>query len=116
METMDFREYRAMIEDSPVDSQVIEFRTREGDTLVGFLLADRQSDALSAVYSAYDVSSSARSLGIYMVLWLLKQARKTRKPFVYLGYWVEGSRKMEYKTRFRPQEHLTASGWELYED
>ena len=111
METMDFREYRAMIEDSPVDSQVIEFRTKEGDTLVGFLLADRQSDALSAVYSAYDVNRPARSLGIYMVLWLLKQARKTRKPYVYLGYWVEGSRKMAYKADFRPIEVFGSDGW-----
>ena len=111
METMDFREYRAMIEDSPVDSQVIEFRTSKGDTLVGFLLADRQSDALSAVYSAYDVNRPARSLGIYMVLWLLKQARKTRKPYVYLGYWVEGSRKMAYKADFRPIEVFGSDGW-----
>ena len=100
-----------MIEDSPVDSQVIEFRTREEDTLVGFLLADRQSDALSAVYSAYDVNSPGRSLGTYMVLWLLKQACKTRKPYVYLGYWVEGSRKMAYKADFRPIEVFGSDGW-----
>ena len=111
METMDFREYRAMIEDSPVDSQVIEFRAKETDTLVGFLLADRQSDALSAVYSAYDVNNAARSLGTYMVLWLIKQACERHKPYVYLGYWVESSRKMAYKADFRPIEVFGSNGW-----
>ena len=100
-----------MIEDSPVDSQVIEFRAKETDTLVGFLLADRQSDALSAVYSAYDVNNAARSLGTYMVLWLIKQACERHKPYVYLGYWVESSRKMAYKADFRPIEVFGSNGW-----
>ena len=56
-----------------------------------------------------------RSLGSFVILDHVVQACLTEIPYVYLGYWVEGSRKMRYKTRFTPQEHLTANGWKRYE-
>ena len=74
-------------------------------------LCDRLSDGISMVYSFYDPSAVARSLGTYMILEQVEYARQTGIPFVYLGYWIEGSRKMRYKNRFEPQERLTSKGW-----
>jgi arginyl-tRNA--protein-N-Asp/Glu arginylyltransferase len=110
MSSMSFRDFRAMIEDSPIDTRIIEFRDPEG-SLVAVMLADRQMDAMSAVYSLFDPELDKRSLGTYMVLWLIKQAEANDLPHVYLGYWIEESPKMSYKTRFRPLEGLTPDGW-----
>jgi arginine-tRNA-protein transferase len=63
------------------------------------------------VYSFYDPSQPHRSLGTYMILDQVEFARSQGHPFVYLGYWIEGSRKMRYKNRFEPQERLTSKGW-----
>ena len=63
------------------------------------------------VYSFYDPDLPARSLGTYMILDHVNYARAQGHPFVYLGYWIEGSRKMRYKNRFQPQERLTSKGW-----
>ena len=110
MSSMSFRDFRAMIEDSPIDTRIIEFRDPEG-SLVAVMLADRQMHAMSAVYSLFDPELDKRSLGTYMVLWLIKQAEDIELPHVYLGYWIEESPKMSYKTRFRPLEGLTPDGW-----
>ena len=64
------------------------------------------------VYSFYDPDVTGRSLGTYMILDHIARARRMGLPHVYLGYWVEGSRKMAYKARFRPQERLGMQGWE----
>ncbi|MFT5439546.1 MAG: arginyl-tRNA--protein-N-Asp/Glu arginylyltransferase [Alphaproteobacteria bacterium] len=112
MSTMGFRDYRTMVEDSPIDTRIIEFRDRESE-LVGVMLADRQLDALSAVYSMYDPDEERRSLGTWMVLWMVKRAAEQELPFVYLGYWIEQSPKMAYKARFRPLEGLGPDGWDV---
>ncbi len=110
MASMKFVDFKAMIEDSPIDTRVIEFRNKEED-LIGAMLVDRQLDALSAVYSLFDPDLSDRSLGTYMILWLIDKAIKNKASYVYLGYWIEESRKMAYKKRFRPLEGLTSDGW-----
>jgi arginyl-tRNA--protein-N-Asp/Glu arginylyltransferase len=110
MSSMSFLDFRAMIEDSPIDTRIIEFRDPEG-SLVAVMLADRQIDAMSAVYSLFNPELDKRSLGTYMVLWLIKQAEANDLPYVYLGYWIEKSPKMSYKKRFRPLEGLTPDGW-----
>jgi arginine-tRNA-protein transferase len=69
------------------------------------------SDGLSMVYSFFDPDRAERSLGTYMILEHIERARKLGKPYVYLGYWVDGSPKMDYKARFRPQERLSPRGW-----
>ncbi len=114
MATMGFRDYRAMIEDSPLNTRVIEFRDPD-DALAGVMLADRQDDALSAVYSHYDPALDRRSLGTYMVLWMVREAERRGLAYVYLGYWIEDSAKMAYKTRFHPLEGLSADGWRVIE-
>ena len=126
MARMDFRDYRAMIEDSSVDTYIQEYRLpaplenageNSGETagdLVACCLVDRLRDGFSAVYSFFDPELDRRSLGSFMVLRLIHEARIHELPYVYLGYLVEACRKMNYKTRFRPLEILTGQGWQLY--
>jgi len=110
MSGMTYDDYRAMVEETPVESRMVEYRTKEG-VLVAAMLADRLADSLSAVYSFFDPAANKRSLGIYMVLWLIDVARAEGLPYVYLGYWIADSRKMSYKSRFRPLEGLGPDGW-----
>lgn len=110
MALMGFYDYRSMVEDSPIDTFIVEFRDAEGE-LRAACLTDRMSDGLSAVYSFFDPDLSNQSLGTYMVLWLVEAARRQDLPYVYLGYWIAESRKMSYKTRFRPLEAFGADGW-----
>ncbi len=110
MAKMDFYEYQALIEETPIDTFVAEFRTPDG-RLVGVMLADRVEDGLSAVYSFFDPEEDTRSLGTYMILWLIENARLQGLGYVYLGFWVESSRKMAYKATFPPLEMHTPEGW-----
>jgi arginine-tRNA-protein transferase len=110
MAEMSFGDYRSMIEDSPVDTRVVEFRD-ERRVLLAACLADRMDDGYSAVYSFFEPAAAPRSLGSFMILWLIRQAVAEGLPYVYLGYWVASSEKMAYKARFRPLQALTPLGW-----
>ncbi len=110
MAAMNQADYRAMIEDSPLATRLVELRDEEGD-LYGACLVDVLDDGLSAVYSFFAPEESRRSLGSALVLSLVDEARRRRLPYVYLGYWIRESPKMAYKARFRPLEELTAQGW-----
>ncbi|MBI5164532.1 MAG: arginyltransferase [Magnetospirillum sp.] len=110
MALMGYYDYRSMVEDSPIDTFLIEFRHPDG-TLAAACLTDRMSDGLSAVYSYYDPDLSARSLGTYVVLWLIEEAIRQGLPYIYLGYWIAESRKMSYKARFQPLEAFGPNGW-----
>ena len=123
MADMTVLDYAMMVEDTHVNTRIIEYRLREeGDgiaerpagRLVAAALTDLMADGLSMVYSYYDPSVEDRSLGTFMILDHIRRARARGLPHVYLGYWVEGSRKMTYKTRFLPQEHLLMQGWARY--
>ncbi|MBF0284893.1 MAG: arginyltransferase [Magnetococcales bacterium] len=76
-------------------------------------VVDRLPSSLSAVYTFFDPSPALarRSLGSLAVLWQIVEAQRLGLPWVYLGYWIEGCRKMSYKSRFAPLETLTAAGW-----
>jgi leucyl-tRNA---protein transferase len=74
-------------------------------------LTDVLGDGLSMVYSFFDADASARSLGTFMILDHIARARRLGLSYVYLGYWVKGSKKMDYKGRFLPQERLMPEGW-----
>jgi len=113
MEEVDFAD---MVEHTPVDSWVIEYREPTADgspgRLVGACLTDRQGDGLSMIYSFYEPDHPGRSgLGNYIILDHIRRAREEGLPFVYLGYWVDGSVRMQYKIRYRPLERLTRAGW-----
>jgi arginyl-tRNA--protein-N-Asp/Glu arginylyltransferase len=115
MAEMSVLDYSLMVEDSVVETFVTEYRLKPDETgdspLMAVALCDRLSDGISMVYSFYDPDVPARSLGTYMILDHVEYARSQGYPFVYLGYWIEGSRKMRYKERFQPQERLTSKGW-----
>lgn len=122
MSDMSSLDYAVMVEDTHVNTRVIEYRIRaEGSgigakgELVACALTDQMADGLSMVYSFFNPAFERRSLGTFMILDHIRRARALGLPHVYLGYWVKGSRKMDYKTRFQPQEHLLATGWERYE-
>ncbi|NNG05818.1 MAG: arginyltransferase [Inquilinus sp.] len=115
MARMSRADYAAMIEEGSVASTLQEFRAPSG-ALVGAMLSDRLADGYSAVYSFFDPSLPERSLGTYMVMALVDEATAQGLPHVYLGYWIAGSRKMSYKTRFRPLEALTDEGWRELSD
>ncbi|MEA2874279.1 MAG: leucyl-tRNA---protein transferase, partial [Hyphomicrobiales bacterium] len=76
---------------------------------------DVLSDGLSMVYSFYDPEHRHRSLGTFMILDHIARAKRMGLAYVYLGYWVRDSRKMDYKGRFLPQERLLADGWTRFE-
>ncbi len=110
MAGMTFSDYRAMVEETRVDTLIIEFRDAD-DRLVAVSLTDRLSDALSGVYKFFDPEQSRRSAGTYIVLWHVERARALGLSHVYLGYWIATCRKMSYKTKFRPIEALGPGGW-----
>ena len=124
MAEMSVLDYAMMIEDSQVDTRVVEYRKRGPDSgftddrsgeLMAVALTDVMSDGLSMVYSYFETEAQERSLGTYMILDHIEKARRMGLPYLYLGYWVKGSKKMDYKIRFQPQEHLTPKGWERYQ-
>ncbi len=114
MAGMSFADFRAMIEDSPVDTLLIILRDGTG-RLVGICLTDALDDGVSAVYSFFDPDEARRSLGTWLVVQLIERVRRLGQRYVYLGYWIAESRKMAYKTRFQPLEALGPGGWALLE-
>jgi arginyl-tRNA--protein-N-Asp/Glu arginylyltransferase len=115
MATMSFYDYRAMVEDTPIETAMVEFRDPD-DRLIGGCLMDRLGDGLSAVYSFFAPDLDRRSLGVFTILWLIDRARALGLPYVYLGYWVPESQKMAYKARFRPSEVLAGGAWRVLTD
>ena len=124
MSDMNVLDYAMMIEDSHVDTHIVEYRRRGPDTawtgagegpLLALALTDVLDDGLSMVYSFYDIDETVRSLGTLMILDHFKRARAMGLPYVYLGYWVDGSPKMAYKERFMPQDRLMPDGWQRFD-
>lgn len=115
MSRMDFFDYQALVEDTPVETSVVEFR-EPGGGLVAVCLMDMMETGLSAVYSFFDPNLSGRSLGSYMILWLIGRARELGLAHVYLGFWIAESPKMAYKTKFRPIEIRRPEGWFLFDE
>ncbi|WP_339744840.1 arginyltransferase [uncultured Maricaulis sp.] len=111
MAGMSFGEFVMMIEDGAQRTHLTEYRDAEGE-LVAAVLTDRLRDGLSMIYSFFDPDAGRRSLGAYMILDAIRQAELASLPFVYLGYWVRGSRKMTYKAEFQPLQVLTPAGWQ----
>ncbi len=121
MTDMTVLDFAAMIEDTFVNTRLIEYRLKSDNPLdpdggskgelVAAALSDIMEDGLSMIYSFFNPSYTDRGLGTYMVLDHIERTRKMGLPFLYLGYWVQGSAKMNYKSRFSPQERLDTTGW-----
>jgi arginyl-tRNA--protein-N-Asp/Glu arginylyltransferase len=117
MADMDMGEFAAMIEESPVRSRVIEYYrpapVASGRQLAAVCLTDFLSDGVSMVYSFFDPELQASSLGSFIILDHIAIAAEAQLPYVYLGYWVPGSAKMNYKARFQPLEIFADGRWAL---
>jgi len=116
---MSVLDYAMMIEDSHIRTRLVEYRAMDEESgenrLVGVVLTDILADGLSMVYSFYDPEEEGRSLGTLAILDHIARAKMMGLPFLYLGYWVEGSNKMGYKARFGPQDRLMATGWHHFD-
>jgi arginyl-tRNA--protein-N-Asp/Glu arginylyltransferase len=124
MADMSVLDYSMMVEDSHIDTKIVEYRRKGPDHFIthrgegrlhGACLTDQLADGLSMVYSFFDPDEERRSLGAFMILDHIEKARRLGLPHVYLGYWVEGSKKMAYKGRYLPQERLGMDGWKRVE-
>ncbi|WP_310496846.1 arginyltransferase [Sandarakinorhabdus sp.] len=122
MAAMDTHDFSDMIEQSPVDTVVVEYREPSVDgrpgRLVGCCLTDKQSDGLSMIYSFYDPDAVGRpgtadraGMGNFIIMDHIMRARRAGMTYVYLGYWIEGCDRMAYKTRFKPVEALIGGVW-----
>lgn len=120
MTEMDEMDFADMVEHTPVESYVIEYREPSDNgrpgRLVGACLTDRQGDGLSMIYSFFDPYHDSRpGLGNYIIMDHILRAHRAGLPYVYLGYWVEGSKRMQYKVRYRPLERLSKAGWTRFD-
>ena len=111
MALMGARDYRDMVEETAVDTRIVEFRAPDGK-LVAVSLTDRVADGLSGVYKFFDPDESPRSPGVAVILWHIARARALGLAHVYLGYWIAGCAKMTYKANYRPLEALRPGGWQ----
>ncbi len=120
MADMTVLDYAMMVEDSHIETRIIEYRRREPGAprrsaaaaiLLAVALTDVLGDGLSMVYSFFEPDEAARSLGTFMVLDHIARAQRMGLAYVYLGYWVRGSRQDGLQGRFLPQERLTPDGW-----
>lgn len=114
MTQMSYVDYEYMVEDTPVQSVLVEYRLRHhpDQTLVAVALTDVMPDGLSMVYSFYDPDMAQRSLGTYLILDHIAQVRSAGLDYVYLGYWVKDSPKMAYKAQYRPLQVQKGNlGW-----
>lgn len=116
MAGMDEIDFADMVEQTPVTTHIVEYRepSRNGRSgrLVGACLTDVQDDGYSMIYSFFEAEDEARpGLGNFIIMDHLARAAREGLPHVYLGYWIKGSDRMSYKTRFRPVELLGPDGW-----
>jgi len=114
MSDMDFARYELMVEDCAAHTEIVEYRNNVGQ-LIACCITDTLRDGLSMVYSFFEPKAKKRSLGTYMITDHIALCKKLKLEYLYLGYWVGGSQKMEYKAKFKPYELLSKTGWQLVE-
>lgn len=110
MSDMTLEDYTSMVEETHVNTKLLEYRLDSGK-LLAVSLTDVLSDGLSMLYSFFDPNSPRRGLGNFMILDHIQRTLSLSLDYVYLGYWIKGCSKMSYKIRFRPVEILHRDGW-----
>jgi leucyl-tRNA---protein transferase len=118
MSDMTYRDYMTMVGGSPVQSLIFEYRdgAEEDSPLVAVSITDVLRDGFSMVYTFFDPDMDSRGLGHYLILDHIRHAQDLGLPHVYLGYWVKGSPKMDYKRRYKPLEVLDGDQWRTLRD
>lgn len=129
MDDMTAEDFRVMIDGSPIDTVLVEYRVPnhippanadaatvsrphdDKDRLIGVALCDRMGTGWSMVYSFFDPDESKRSLGTFMILDRIMNAQEHVKPHIYLGFYVEDCRKMAYKMKYQPAELWDGNDW-----
>jgi len=109
MNKMNYTDYKKMLEAPGVNTKVYEYYHQ--DKLVACVISDLLNDSISMVYSFYSNDYLKNSIGKFLILDHFNLAKELRKKFVYLGYWVEGSEKMDYKSKFNSSEVLINNQW-----
>ena len=113
MKKMSYLDYRTMIEVTPTKTKILELYN--DNQLIGAILFDLYKNSLSAIYSYYDPEYKKKSLGTFLILNLIKLAKKQNKDYLYLGYYIEKCKKMSYKSKFEPLEILINNKWKIFE-
>jgi arginine-tRNA-protein transferase len=103
-------QYRHFLLQSNVESRLVEFRDAGELRMVS--IVDELQDGLSSVYTFFDPDITGASFGTYNILWQIERCRALGLPHLYLGYWIEQSRKMAYKINFQPMEGLINNRWQ----
>ncbi len=111
MDDPDPEHYLSFFTHPRIDTAFYEFRLR--GQLLAVAIVDHLEQGLSAVYTFFDPDHHARSLGVYAVLWQIEEASRLGLPWVYLGYWIEASPKMRYKSQYRPLEAYRGGRWNI---
>ena len=106
-------QYAHFLLQSKINSRLVEFRDKATNELRIVAIVDVLNDGLSSVYTFYDSPDPRASLGSYSILWQIAQARELGLEYLYLGYWIDGSRKMTYKANYRPIEGLVDGVWQM---
>ena len=102
-------QYSHFLLQSNVNTRLVEFREQGHLRMISIM--DELEDGLSSVYTFFDPERTRQSLGTYSILWQIAEAKRRKLAYVYLGYWIAESRKMTYKTDFRPIEGLVRASW-----
>ena len=113
MKKMTYLDFRTMIEVTPTKTKILELYKHH--QLIGAILFDSYNNSFSAIYSYYDPEYKKRSLGTFLILSLAKLAKKQKKDYLYLGYYIENCKKMSYKRKFKPLEILIKNKWKFFE-
>jgi arginine-tRNA-protein transferase len=104
-------QYEAFIKTKMFDTRFFLFYEQE--ELLAVSVVDFLEQGLSAVYTFFDPDQSQRSLGNFAILWQITKCQELGLPYLFLGYWIKGCGKMEYKSKFRPLEMLINGRWVL---
>ena len=109
MDPSSIAQYRDFIVEGKQGTRFYEYR--EDGVLLAVSVTDSLNDGVSAIYNFYEPTLSSRSLGIFMILSLIRETRKQNKRFLYIGYWIKECQKMNYKNQFKPLEKLVNRKW-----